>query len=126
MVNQYKHYHVVKVNIHKGFFERYLELRMELLNVLKSVKNRSRVTFIGHSMGGALAILASIESKSVLKKNFNRGSPSGNGPSGPQIECFTLAAPMIGDSTFTDLFNESKISITRYSLITGSDNGSTL
>ena len=80
---------------------------MELLNVLKSVKNRSRVTFIGHSMGGALAILASIESKSVLKKNSNRGNgPSGNGPSGPQIECFTLAAPMIGDSTFTDLFNE--------------------
>lgn len=103
-----------QVNIHKGFFERYLELRMELLNVLKSVKHRSRVTFIGHSMGGALAILASIESKSVLKKNSNRDyGSSGNGPSGPQIECFTLAAPMIGDSTFTDLFNESKISITR-------------
>ena len=51
-----------------------------------------KIRIIGHSMGGALAILAAIEFKAMNQSEDRK------------ISCFTLAAPIIGDQRFSKLF----------------------
>ena len=60
-----------------------------------------KIRIIGHSMGGALAILAAIEFKAMNQSEERK------------ISCFTLAAPIIGDQRFSKLFEEANIDITR-------------
>ena len=60
-----------------------------------------KIRIIGHSMGGALAILAAIEFKAMNQSEDRK------------ISCFTLAAPIIGDQRFSKLFEEANIDITR-------------
>ena len=64
-------------------------------------QNPEKIRIIGHSMGGALAILAAIEFKAMNQSEDRK------------ITCFTLAAPIIGDQRFSKLFDEANIEITR-------------
>lgn len=78
-------------NVHKGFLNRYLTIKPKLQSHLKDTNTRN-VYFIGHSMGGCVAMLAAIDSvlemDSMLSKN---------------IYCYTFGTPAIGDSKFLDL-----------------------
>ena len=73
------------VSLHEGFFERFLFLLPSVQRVISSFETKN-VVFVGHSMGGAVAILMALEYRDKLKVN-----------------CFTLAAPIIGDERFRNM-----------------------
>jgi len=88
------------ISIHKGFLTRYLSMHKSIAELIANQKPE-KIRIIGHSMGGALAILAAIEFKAMNQSEERK------------ISCFTLAAPIIGDQRFSKLFEEANIDITR-------------
>ena len=83
-----------------GFLTRYLSMHKSIAELIANQKPE-KIRIIGHSMGGALAILAAIEFKAMNQSEDRK------------ITCFTLAAPIIGDQRFSKLFDEANIEITR-------------
>ena len=83
-----------------GFLTRYLSMHKSIAELIANQKPE-KIRIIGHSMGGALAILAAIEFKAMNQSEDRK------------LTCFTLAAPIIGDQRFSKLFDEANIEITR-------------
>ena len=77
------------VSIHQGFLNRFRYLLPIVKEVISSTQP-SRVVFVGHSMGAAIAILFALEYRHKLS-----------------FSCFTLAAPIMGDESFR---NATKLS----------------
>ena len=73
------------VSLHEGFFERFLFLLPNVQHIVSSFETQN-VVFVGHSMGGAIAILMALEYRDKRK-----------------VKCFTLAAPIIGDERFRNM-----------------------
>ena len=70
------------VFVHQGFLNRFRFLLPIVRDVI-STTHPSRVVFVGHSMGAAIAILFALEYRHKLP-----------------FSCLTLAAPIIGDESF--------------------------
>lgn len=80
-------------NVHRGFYYTYLEVRDEILANAKSLFAKypnSRKLVTGHSLGGALAVLASIDIVQLF---------------GPIDEFYTYGQPRVGDKNFADFVN---------------------
>lgn len=74
--------------IHKGFLQEYYLLEKKLSNILDNC-NQKNIIFTGHSLGGAIAIIASaMYSLGVSKLDKN-------------ISCYTFGCPTIGNKQFT-------------------------
>eukprot|EP00434_Breviolum_minutum_P015786 symbB.v1.2.013908.t1/scaffold935.1/size150374/5 len=93
--------------VHRGFQEAYLALRKDLLQKLDSLtiaqSDRLQpaavlVRATGHSLGGALAMMACYDLSSCR---------------GFRCECVTWGAPRLGDASFAQLFKEQKIKLAR-------------
>ena len=77
-----------QIGVHEGFMSRFLFLLPSVDQLIASF-DTDRIVFVGHSMGAAVATLMALEYR-------NR----------KQVTCFTLAAPIMGDSKFRKLFNK--------------------
>lgn len=85
-----------KVKIHSGFLRQYISCRDMILLYLDAiiVGNRDirKISFCGHSLGGALATIASAD-MAVLYGNH-------------EIRYFSIGCPRVGNKAFKKLFNE--------------------
>ena len=95
----------VGVKIHEGFYESYQALRKELLKTVKGILGENfevrQVFFTGHSMGGALATICSLEMDGRFPLL------SGN------IAVYSFGSPRVGNEEFASLFSSSSLKSVR-------------
>ena len=85
--------------VHSGFKEMYLSVRLKLINILeeaiqKDKKNKNllkNIFLTGHSLGGALATLASLDISQLFYK-YN-------------IVVYNFGSPRVGDHSFAELMS---------------------
>jgi len=87
------------IRIHNGFLKKYLSMKNNIIKninlILKNNKNKIKeISFNGHSSGGAIANIASLD-MSYIYDNIN-------------IKCMTFGAPRVGNLDFINAYN-SKI-----------------
>jgi predicted lipase len=80
-----------KMQVHYGFIQAYTSVRDAVLNMTRDT-SRTRVVTAGHSLGGALAILAAMD----IKLNVP----------GKQITCYTFGGPKVGDPIFAKAYDK--------------------
>ena len=73
------------IGVHEGFMSRFLFLLPSVQQIIASF-DIDRIVFVGHSMGAAVATLMALEYRNTKR-----------------VTCFTLAAPIMGDSKFRKL-----------------------
>eukprot|EP00468_Gymnochlora_sp_CCMP2014_P005695 CAMPEP_0167750432 /NCGR_PEP_ID=MMETSP0110_2-20121227/5988_1 /TAXON_ID=629695 /ORGANISM="Gymnochlora sp., Strain CCMP2014" /LENGTH=683 /DNA_ID=CAMNT_0007635753 /DNA_START=1061 /DNA_END=3112 /DNA_ORIENTATION=+ len=92
------------IYIHSGFWEAYISIRMQLLAALSQYLNpeveelgsagecteRIPIIFTGHSLGGALAVLAALDIRTL------------KGPPQDRIGCITFGQPRVGNREFAN------------------------
>lgn len=78
-------------HVHLGFESVYRTVRNSLFNTLRAQPPTTRVTLIGHSLGGAIATLAAPDIVINLEK--------------PLVDVFTVGGPRVGKPDFRARFN---------------------
>ncbi|BBH22205.1 lipase [Paenibacillus baekrokdamisoli] len=78
---------------HRGFTEIYMSARDRVFKLLDKLPNNKPLFITGHSLGGALAILATLDI--TVNRNFN------------QIITYTYGSPRVGDPAFVQYYNAS-------------------
>lgn len=73
--------------IHSGFYNQYLSLKDKILTILEK-DDSSEIFFVGHSMGGSVAIISATFLKEFIKNK--------------KIKCYTYGSPCTGDKEFID------------------------
>ena len=98
------------IQFHKGFLQAYLAIREPLLQAIDDLDAAdahtsapSPIHITGHSMGGAMAMVAALE---IAHFRRCRGYPL-NPRAGEGVSTCTFAAPRIGDNTFAELFAQT-------------------
>ena len=99
-------------DVHTGFFQQFDSVKSWILKKINelsisSLENKNKkIIFTGHSLGGALATLATLyfsyQYKNLIAKNEL------------EIVCLTLGSPRVGDSKFVELFNHKIKKSIRY------------
>ena len=81
--------------IHSGFLEQYTSVRDQVRNEINLQMNDTikRVVFCGHSLGAALATIASLDYKMINEEK--------------EVICITFASPRVGSRSFSKLFNKT-------------------
>jgi predicted lipase len=97
------------LKVHSGFLEAWRTIREEVVDVIEEIirseegalkeSNGLRLVVSGHSMGGAIAMFASLELASRLRRE-PRSNPFRNGH-----VTYTFAAPRLGNAVFARLYN---------------------
>jgi predicted lipase len=85
--------------VHRGFLGQFESIKGPLLNVLSSQTIKT-VTFVGHSLGGALATISSVYTKTLFPNYF--------------VKCVTFGSPRVGNQSFVDVFDKSVDMSLRY------------
>tara|TARA_Y100000389_G_scaffold186336_1_gene206593 strand:- start:51 stop:773 length:723 start_codon:yes stop_codon:yes gene_type:complete len=84
------------VKVHRGFYKQFSSIEEQITNYIKSIIDYDvklwKFCFIGHSLGGGLATLASVYYK--------------NKYSYFDIECITFGSPRVGNKKFASLYKE--------------------
>jgi predicted lipase len=88
------------VRVHKGWSELYKETVRNHLHYLVKDRKPKNIIVTGHSLGGALATLCSVD----LQYNF----PS------IEIACVTFGSPKVGNKSFIESFNKRVPDTYRY------------
>lgn len=82
--------HPIEGRVHRGFLAAYQEVNESLARIIKAKRSEASLWFSGHSLGGALAVLAATEfSESVAG-------------------VYTFGAPRVGDQAFAELLPAEK------------------
>ncbi len=79
--------------VHSGFLSVYESMREELLNVLEQLDSSKTMFVTGHSLGGALATLFSLDC--VLNSHFK------------SVFMYSYGAPRVGNEAFASLYNKT-------------------
>jgi len=80
------------IEIHTGFLEQYQLVRSLIHSVIKENPNISKIVVAGHSLGGALSSLCSVD----INYNFQE----------KDITCITLGSPRAGNRAFVTSYNK--------------------
>lgn len=85
------------IRIHNGFLKKYISMKKEIIKtiniILQDTKNNiTEISFNGHSAGGAIANIASLD-LSYIYNNL-------------MIKCITFGAPRVGNKNFIDEYNK--------------------
>ena len=85
------------IRIHNGFLKKYLSMKNNIIKTINFIvhnkTNKIReISFNGHSSGGAIANIASLD-MSYIYENYN-------------IKCVTFGAPRVGNKEFMDEYNK--------------------
>lgn len=78
------------VKVHAGFYRQWLDIAPLVDRELKALKGPFTLVCTGHSLGGALATLASLEYADKYKA----------------LECYTFGSPRVGNHNFCTAFEE--------------------
>ena len=78
--------------VHKGFLNQYNAIIKQVIHTI-SMNAQYKITFVGHSLGGALATMCALKSKLTFK---NR-----------KVCCITFGSPRVGNFQFVTLFNNN-------------------
>ena len=72
--------------IHRGFYNQYLSIQDQMFHTLLNTSNEipRDIYFIGHSMGGAIALISAVEASNIFKECDTK------------IHCYTFGAPVAG------------------------------
>lgn len=99
----YKSYKEAK--IHEGFMNVYRSLRYELrktiFDILTKNKNYNTIFITGHSLGGALANLCTVD----MNFYYNEGDGKNIVSNGLEFNLVTFGSPRVGDHTFANYIN---------------------
>ncbi len=76
--------------VHYGFWTAYSSIRDNVINTIK-YNNVNKLVITGHSLGGALATVASLDIAEILQ--------------GLNIEMINLGAPRVGNKDYVELYN---------------------
>lgn len=79
----------IQPKVHSGFFKQFLSVKQ---SIIKDIEKYDNIIFCGHSLGGALATIASLYFYFYFEKSKN-------------IKCVTFGSPRVGDKVFSNLFN---------------------
>ncbi len=83
-------------NVHSGFLKIYEQFRDSVLATVKRINPR-KIIVCGHSLGGAVATINALDLKN----------------SGYDVSAYTFASPKIGDKSFCDIVESSKLKLFR-------------
>jgi len=83
-------------NVHSGFLNIYEQFRDSVLQTVKKINPR-KIIVCGHSLGGAIATINALDLKNA----------------GYDVSAYTFASPKIGDESFCDIINTSKLKLYR-------------
>lgn len=83
-------------NVHSGFLKIYDQFRDSVLQTVKKVNPR-KIIVTGHSLGGAVATINALDLKNA----------------GYDVSAYTFASPKIGDKSFCDIIDSSKLPLYR-------------
>jgi len=83
--------------VHKGFLRAYKSVREEIFEIIN--EHKLPVQLVGHSLGGALAVLCAIDLYENLTRDFC---------------CCNFGTPKIGDKKFKKSFIDRQIKIKRF------------
>ncbi len=78
--------------VHLGFEQMWKKIRPDVMAALKAEPDTTRITFLGHSLGGAMATLGIVD----IKKNLKR----------PLVDLCTFGGPRVGKIIFRVKFNK--------------------
>ena len=87
------------IEVHAGFMEQYKQIR-DIIHVIVKSNNRSEIIVTGHSLGGAIACLCSVDINYCFPDKF--------------ISCVTFGSPRVGNKAFADSFNKRVPNSWRY------------
>ena len=91
-----------KIKVHNGFITAYKSVRGYVHNFIKMNRNNiEKITVLGHSLGGALAILCSID----IQYNFSEYSK--------ELFVYTYGAPKVGNKEFVESYNKRMLNKNR-------------
>lgn len=81
------------IKVHKGFYKQYQGLYPDIIDYFEINKDKLKKFYcIGHSLGGALANIASVDLKMRFKDL--------------ECECYTFGAPRTGNKLFSKVFEK--------------------
>jgi predicted lipase len=78
--------------VHLGFEQMWRRIRVSVFQALRNVPARSRITIVGHSLGGAMATLGAADLKRNLGKDVD-------------VDLWTVGCPRVGQLRFRSNFN---------------------
>lgn len=78
--------------VHLGFEQMWRSIRRDVLAALEGEAEERRITLLGHSLGGAMATLGTVD----IKKNLKR----------PNVDLWTVGCPRAGKVVFRVKFNK--------------------
>jgi pimeloyl-ACP methyl ester carboxylesterase len=78
--------------VHLGFEQMWRRIRVSVFDALRNVPARSRITMVGHSLGGAMATLGAADLKRNLGKDVD-------------VDLWTVGCPRVGQLRFRSNFN---------------------
>lgn len=90
-----KKYFKNDIEIHAGYLNYYLNIKDNIKYKICNITQKHNITdiiFTGHSLGGSIATIASLDSTNYIN-NIN-------------IKCITFGAPKVGNDKFIDEFNK--------------------
>ena len=82
----------IKLGIHSGFAAIYNACRQQIMDVLNTLSSSKQLFITGHSLGGALAVLCSLDA--AVNTVYNN----------PVM--YNFASPRVGNSKFVQVYNE--------------------
>ena len=77
--------------VHLGFEIMWNRIRGDVMDALRNLPTATRITFLGHSLGGAMATLGTVD----VKRNLNR----------PSVDLATVGSPRTGEIFFHKHFD---------------------
>ena len=77
--------------VHSGFLSQYNSIKSRIFEII-SRTSVSKITFVGHSLGGAVASICAL----VVQNEF----------ASKKIKCVTFGSPRVGNKEFADSFNK--------------------
>lgn len=85
------------IRIHNGFLKKYLSMKNNIIKTINFIIHNKtnkikEISFNGHSSGGAIANIASLD-MSYIYENYN-------------IKCVTFGSPRVGNKQFMDEYNK--------------------
>jgi len=87
-----------KIKVHNGFLSKYLSIKekiIEKINEILKINDIKTITFNGHSSGGAMATIASLD----IRNKINRSDMI--------INCITFGCPRVGNLEFIKEYNRN-------------------
>ncbi|MEM6591447.1 MAG: lipase family protein, partial [Cyanobacteria bacterium P01_C01_bin.73] len=83
-----------EVRFHRGFMDAYFSVRDRLLDNIRTFPE-AKLRFTGHSLGGALATIAALDTQYNITQHNNQN-----------LESYSYGSPRVGNAAFMESFQQ--------------------